>query len=106
MAQKSREQHGARATGVPTDRARVIRESREQDIPIEQVVPGDLILILTGPGERIPAGGELVEGSSYGVFVPIVTLVATAPFVIWLALGPEPARNHASVYCPMERRQR
>jgi len=104
MAQKSREQHGTRATGVPTDRARVIREGRERDIPIEQVVPGHLILIRLG--ERIPADGELVEGSSYGVFVPIVTLVATAPFVIRLALGPEPARSHASAYCPMERRQR
>ncbi|NLC11935.1 MAG: copper-translocating P-type ATPase, partial [Firmicutes bacterium] len=42
--------------------ARVIREGKEEDIPIEDVKAGDLILVR--PGERIPVDGTILEGSS------------------------------------------
>jgi Cu+-exporting ATPase len=42
--------------------ARVIRDGREQQIPIEQVVRGDVALVR--PGERIPVDGEVTEGAS------------------------------------------
>ncbi len=42
--------------------ARVVRDEREQDIPIEQVLLGDLIRIR--PGERIPVDGEVANGHS------------------------------------------
>ena len=42
--------------------ARVERDGRETDLPIEQVVAGDLILVR--PGERIPVDGEIVNGAS------------------------------------------
>jgi P-type Ca2+ transporter type 2C len=43
--------------GAPT--ARVIRSGREQVIPADEVVPGDLILI--GAGDRIPADARITE---------------------------------------------
>ena len=42
--------------------ARVIREAREVDVAIEQVRPGDVVVVR--PGERIPVDGELVAGQS------------------------------------------
>lgn len=42
--------------------ARVIRDQKEQDIPIEQVTLNDLIRVR--PGEKIPVDGEVVEGHS------------------------------------------
>jgi Cu+-exporting ATPase len=42
--------------------ARVIRDGREHEIPIEQVVRGDIIVVR--PGERIPVDGEIVDGAS------------------------------------------
>ncbi len=43
--------------------AKVIREgAREQDIPIEQVQEGDLLIIR--PGERVPVDGIVVDGAS------------------------------------------
>jgi Cu+-exporting ATPase len=42
--------------------ARVIRDGRETDIPIEQVQVGDLILVR--PGEKIPVDGEVIDGHS------------------------------------------
>lgn len=42
--------------------ARVVRDEREQDIPIEQVRLGDLIRIR--PGERIPVDGDVADGGS------------------------------------------
>ncbi|MGZ6213874.1 MAG: copper-translocating P-type ATPase, partial [Candidatus Limnocylindria bacterium] len=42
--------------------ARVLRDGREADLPIDQVRPGDLVRVR--PGERVPADGALIEGSS------------------------------------------
>lgn len=42
--------------------ARVLRENGEVEIPVEQVLPGDLVVVR--PGERIPVDGEVLEGHS------------------------------------------
>ena len=42
--------------------ARVIGKNREEDVPIEQIRPGDYVRIL--PGAQIPVDGEVVEGAS------------------------------------------
>ena len=42
--------------------ARVLRDDIEQELPIEAVGPGDLVLVR--PGERVPVDGEIVSGSS------------------------------------------
>jgi Cu+-exporting ATPase len=48
--------------GLGAKTARVIRGDREIDIPIAEVVLGDIILVR--PGEKIPVDGEIVEGAS------------------------------------------
>ncbi len=48
--------------GLQAKTARVIRDGREVDVPIAEVVLGDIILVR--PGEKIPVDGEIVEGSS------------------------------------------
>jgi P-type Cu+ transporter len=42
--------------------ARVLRDGAEADIPVEQVVRGDTVLVR--PGERVPTDGEIVSGRS------------------------------------------
>jgi len=42
--------------------ARVVRDGREDEVPIETVKTGDLVRIR--PGERVPIDGEVVEGHS------------------------------------------
>ena len=42
--------------------ARVRRDNQEMEIPLEQVIVGDLVLVR--PGEKIPVDGMVVEGSS------------------------------------------
>ncbi len=42
--------------------ARVVRGDAEIDVPVGQVVPGDVILVR--PGERIPVDGEILTGES------------------------------------------
>ena len=42
--------------------ARVVRDNKELEIPIEEVVVGDIIIIR--PGEKIPVDGEVIEGRS------------------------------------------
>jgi P-type Cu+ transporter len=48
--------------GLQAKTARVIRNNCERDIPIAEVVFGDIILVR--PGEKIPVDGEIVEGAS------------------------------------------
>lgn len=48
--------------GLQAKTARVMREGVEQDIPIELVVQGDIILVR--PGEKIPVDGEITSGAS------------------------------------------
>ena len=43
--------------------ARVLRAGAEQEIPLERVVAGDEIVVR--PGEKIPADGTILDGSSY-----------------------------------------
>jgi Cu+-exporting ATPase len=50
--------------------ARVVRDGREEEVPIEQVQIGDLVRVR--PGESIPVDGEVVEGAS-GVDESLVT---------------------------------
>ena len=42
--------------------ARVVRGNKEQEIPIEEVVVGDIIIVR--PGEKIPVDGEVIDGHS------------------------------------------
>lgn len=48
--------------GLQAKTARLIRDGKEIDIPIEAVQIGDVILVR--PGEKIPVDGEVVEGTS------------------------------------------
>ncbi|CAG4911050.1 unnamed protein product, partial [Acidithrix sp. C25] len=48
--------------GLQARTARVIRDGIEAELPIEDVLPGDLVLVR--PGEKIPVDGEVVEGHS------------------------------------------
>jgi Cu+-exporting ATPase len=42
--------------------ARVIRQGREDDIPIEEVQLGDIVVVR--PGEKVPVDGKISEGNS------------------------------------------
>ncbi|TXG84846.1 MAG: copper-translocating P-type ATPase [Thermomicrobiales bacterium] len=48
--------------GLQATTARVVRDGNDIDIPIEQVVAGDLVRVR--PGEKIPVDGTIVEGRS------------------------------------------
>jgi len=48
--------------GLQPKTARVIREGKEMDIPVEEVLVGDTIIVR--PGEKIPADGIVKEGKS------------------------------------------
>jgi P-type Cu+ transporter len=48
--------------GLRARTARVVREGQEWEIPVEEVVPGDLVLVR--PGEKIPVDGVVREGES------------------------------------------
>jgi P-type Cu+ transporter len=48
--------------GLQPNTARVIRDGEEQDIPVEQVLVGDIVIVR--PGERIPVDGVVVKGRS------------------------------------------
>jgi P-type Cu+ transporter len=56
--------------------ARVLRDGREEDVPLEQVMPGDRLRVR--PGEKIPVDGAVLEGTSgvdesmiTGEFIPV-----------------------------------
>jgi Cu+-exporting ATPase len=44
------------------DTARVLREGGEREVPVDQVVVGDLIRVR--PGDRVPVDGVLIDGAS------------------------------------------
>jgi P-type Cu+ transporter len=48
--------------GLQPRTARVVRGGAELDLPVEEVVPGDLVLVR--PGEKIPVDGVVETGSS------------------------------------------
>lgn len=48
--------------GLQPRTARLVRDSVEADVPVDEVVPGDVIAVR--PGERVPVDGEVVEGHS------------------------------------------
>ena len=48
--------------GLRARTARVLRDGVETELPIEQVVPGDVVLVR--PGEKIPVDGLVVDGHS------------------------------------------
>ena len=43
--------------------ARIKRDGDEMEVPIDEVVADDIVLV--HPGERVPVDGEVIEGSSY-----------------------------------------
>ncbi|HEY0003582.1 MAG TPA: heavy metal translocating P-type ATPase [Pyrinomonadaceae bacterium] len=51
-----------RLIGLQPRTARVIREGSETDIPVEEVVKGDVLIVR--PGEKIPVDGVVLEGTS------------------------------------------
>jgi Cu+-exporting ATPase len=42
--------------------ARVLRDGREMEVPVDSLVPGDLVLVK--PGDRVPTDGKLESGGS------------------------------------------
>ena len=48
--------------GLQAKTARVLRNGQEIDVPVEEVVVEDLVLVR--PGEKIPVDGEIIEGQS------------------------------------------
>ncbi len=48
--------------GLRPKTARIVRDGAEVDVPVEDVVVGDLVLVR--PGERVPVDGAVVEGRS------------------------------------------
>ena len=48
--------------GLRAKAAHVVREGREVEIPVEEVVPGDLVIVK--PGEKMPVDGVVTEGAS------------------------------------------
>lgn len=52
-----------RLAGLQAKTARVRRNGQTVDLPIDDVVSGDIVEVR--PGERLPVDGEVTEGSSY-----------------------------------------
>ncbi len=48
--------------GLQAKTARVIRNGIEEDIPIEEVMLGDIVVVR--PGEKLPVDGKIIEGRS------------------------------------------
>lgn len=51
-----------RLTGLRAKTARVVRDGAEEDVPVEAVMAGDIVVVR--PGEKIPVDGVVVDGSS------------------------------------------
>ena len=48
--------------GLQPKTARVLRGGEEEDVPIADVLPGDVVTVR--PGEKVPVDGEVIEGRS------------------------------------------
>lgn len=48
--------------GLQARTARIVRDGQEMDVPVEQVVPGDIVVVR--PGEKLPVDGVVLEGES------------------------------------------
>jgi Cu+-exporting ATPase len=48
--------------GLQAKTARVVRDGREIDIPVEEVLVGDAVVVR--PGEKVPVDGAVLEGAS------------------------------------------
>jgi len=51
-----------RLIGLQAQQARVIRDGRELDIPVEDVKVGDVVVVR--PGDKVPVDGVILEGTS------------------------------------------
>ncbi len=49
--------------GLQPKTAKVIRDGKEIDLPVEEVLVGDVVIVR--PGEKIPVDGKVTEGKSY-----------------------------------------
>lgn len=52
-----------RLMGLKPKTARVVRDGKEVEIPVDEVIAGDVVLVK--PGEKIPVDGMVVEGDSH-----------------------------------------
>ena len=48
--------------GLAPTTARVVRGSREEDVPLDEVQPGDILRVR--PGEKIPVDGVVIDGAA------------------------------------------
>jgi Cu+-exporting ATPase len=48
--------------GLQAKTARVVRDDKELDIPVEEVLVDDIVVVR--PGEKVPVDGEIVDGAS------------------------------------------
>ncbi|EGX57721.1 copper-translocating P-type ATPase [Streptomyces zinciresistens K42] len=48
--------------GLQAKTARVVRDGAEVEVPVEEVQPGDIVVVR--PGEKVPVDGVIVEGRS------------------------------------------
>jgi P-type Cu+ transporter len=51
-----------RLLGLQPRTARLLRDGEEVDVPVEEVVPGDVVVVR--PGEKVPVDGRVVHGAS------------------------------------------
>ncbi|MDD1695282.1 MAG: heavy metal translocating P-type ATPase [Methanoregula sp.] len=49
--------------GLRAKTATILREGREEEIPVEDVVVGDIVVVK--PGSKVPVDGDVVGGASY-----------------------------------------
>ena len=49
--------------GLRAKTATIIREGKEEEIPVDDVIVGDIIVVK--PGSKVPVDGEVVDGESY-----------------------------------------
>lgn len=58
-----RARHAIQALGEITPKtARVQRDGRETEVPVEELLRGDVVIVR--PGERVPIDGEVIDGQS------------------------------------------